>query len=110
MRIAYLFFLFSFFNPVQQFEVESYLNGEWCKKAADSECFSLIYDQGLLLFEVPDGGYVEGVEVIRYDEKEKKIYWKIVGTQKDTQNFRILDADNVLYFDGVSASYWFRSK
>ena len=39
-------------------------------------------DHGLLLFEVPDGGYVEGVEVIRYDEKEKKIYWKIVGTQK----------------------------
>lgn len=110
MRLVYLFFFFSFFNPVQQFEVESYLNGEWCKKASDSECFSLIYDHGLLLFEVPDGGYVEGVELIRYDEKEKKIYWKIVGTQKDTQNFRVLDEDNVLYFDGVSASYWFRSK
>ena len=73
MRLVYLFFFFKFFYPVKQFEVDSYLNVEWCKKASDSEFFSLIYDQGLLLFEVPDGGYVEGVEVIRYDEKEKKI-------------------------------------
>ena len=102
--------LLSFFGSNQEFDAERYLNGQWCKKNTDTECFTLTYDQGLLLFEIPDGGYIEGVEVIKYDESERKIFWKIVGTNKDTQNFKIIDNDNVIYFDGVTSSYWQRTK
>jgi hypothetical protein len=63
-----------------------------------------------MLFEIPDGGYIEGVEVIKYDAEEKRIYWKIVGTNKDTQNFKIIDSKNVVYFDGVSSSNWERAE
>ena len=106
-----LFIIFlSFFTPNQEFDAERYLNGKWCKKNTDAECFTLTYDQGLMLFEIPDGGYIEGVEVIKYDAAEKRIYWKIVGTNKDTQNFKIIDSKNVVYFDGVSSSNWERAE
>ena len=68
--------------------------------------FYLLYLSGLLLFqnidpyEIPEGGFRSGIELIKYDKKEKKIYWRIVGTTKKTQYFKIQKNGNVEYFDG----------
>ena len=110
MKTLLFVILLNFFTSNQEFDAERYLNGQWCKKNTETECFTLTYDRGLLLFEIPDGGYIEGVEVIKYDAEEKKIYWKIVGTNKDTQNFKIIDNNKVVYFDGVTSSYWQRTE
>ena len=48
-----------------------------------------------------DGGFISGVELVKYDKKEKKIYWRIVGTSKKTQYFKILKGSTVEHFNGV---------
>lgn len=35
------------------------------------EYFDLIFQDGLMMFEVPEGGYISGVEVLKYDRKNK---------------------------------------
>ena len=44
-------------SSLQQFEVEKFLNGKWCEKDKQ-ECFDLIFEDGLLMFEIPEGGYI----------------------------------------------------
>lgn len=102
--IIILLFSFSF---SQDFNAEEYLNGTWCQKNKE-ECFDLIFQDGLLMFEVPEGGYISGVEVLKYDRENKKIFWRIIGTNKEQQYFEILNQDKVNHFDGVKTKTLYR--
>ena len=94
-------------SSLQQFEVEKFLNGTWCEKDKQ-ECFDLIFEDGLLMFEIPEGGYISGVEILKYDDENKKIYWRIVGTAKKQQYFEILNNDKVNHFDGIKTKTLYR--
>ena len=94
-------------SSLQQFEVEKFLNGTWCEKDKQ-ECFDLIFEDGLLMFEIPEGGYISGVEILKYDDENKKIYWRIVGTAKKQQYFEILNKDKVNHFDGIKTKTLYR--
>ena len=94
-------------SSLQQFEVEKFLNGTWCEKDKQ-ECFDLIFEDGLLMFEIPEGGYISGVEILKYDDENKKIYWRFVGTTKKQQYFEILNKDKVNHFDGIKTKTLYR--
>lgn len=94
-------------SSLQQFEVEKFLNGTWCEKYKE-ECFDLIFKDDLLMLEIPEGGYISGVEILKYDDENKKIYWRIVGTKKKKQYFEILNNDKVNHFDGVKTKTLYR--
>ena len=83
----------------QNIDPYEFLNGKWCE-SDESECFYIIYQDGILIYDIPEGGFRSGIELIKYDKKEKKIYWRIVGTTKKTQYFKIQKNGNVEYFDG----------
>jgi|TARA_B110000116_G_scaffold73177_1_gene63437 hypothetical protein len=84
----------------QDFDPNKYLNGKWCE-GKNKECFYFTYSNGLMFYEIPDGGFKSGVESIKYDIKQNRVYWRIVGTTKKTQYFQILkDKKYVEYFDG----------
>ena len=65
----------------QNIDPYEFLNGKWCE-SEESECFYIIYQDGILIYDIPEGGFRSGIELIKYDKKEKKIYWRIVGTTK----------------------------
>ena len=92
----------------QKFDENDFLNGEWCNNEKFS-CFNLISEGGLLVYEIMDGGYTAGVEVLNYDDNAKKIYWRIIGTNKDTQYFEILKKNKVNHFDGQKTIVRYRS-
>ena len=91
----------------QEFDTDKYLNGTWCQKG-NQECFDLISQDGLLMFAIPDGGYIAGVEILKYDDINKKIFWRIFGTAKETQYFEILKKNKVNHFDGVKTKALYR--
>ena len=91
----------------QEFDIDKYLNGTWCQKG-NEECFDLISQDGLLMFAIPDGGYIAGVEILKYDDINKKIFWRIVGTARETQYFEILKKNKVNHFDGVKTKALYR--
>jgi hypothetical protein len=99
--------LFSTLSFSQELDVENYLDGTWCDKDKFS-CFNLISDNGLLIYEIPDGGFISGVEIIKHDTSSKKIYWRLVGTNKETQYFEIINKDKVKYFDGQKTKSFYR--
>jgi len=95
-----LFFVLALLLLNQDFDVNEFLNGKWCE-GKNKECFYLKHVDGLMIFEIPDGGYKSGVEVVKYDKKQNKIYWRIIGTTKPTQYFKILKGKKYIeYFDG----------
>jgi len=95
-----LFFILTFLITNQDFDVNRFLDGKWCE-GKNNECFYLSYVDGLMIFETPDGSFKSGVEVVRYDKKQNRIYWRIVWTTKETQYFQILNNKNYIeYFDG----------
>ena len=85
---------------LQNIDPYKFLDGKWCE-SKDKECFYLIIEDGLIIYEDTDGGFRSGVELVNYDKKEKKIYWRIVGTSKKTQYFKILKGTTVEHFDGI---------
>jgi len=99
--------IFSNYCFSQKFEVNDYLNGKWCNKDKFS-CFDFVSEDGLLTFEIQDGGYIAGVEVLNYDDAAKKIFWRIIGTNKNTQYFEILRNNKVNHFDGQKTRVLFR--
>jgi len=48
------------------------------------------------------------VEVLNYDDDAKKIFWRIIGTNKNTQYFEILRNNKVNHFDGQKTRVLFR--
>ena len=86
---------------LQNIDPYKFLDGKWCE-SKDKECFYLIIEDGLIIYEDTDGGFRTGVEIVNYDKKEKKIYWRIVGTSKKTQYFKILKGTTVEHFDGIN--------
>tara|TARA_B100000767_G_scaffold180210_1_gene168212 strand:- start:5252 stop:5590 length:339 start_codon:yes stop_codon:yes gene_type:complete len=101
--------LFSGYYYSQEFEAEEFLDGTWCQKDKE-ECFDLIFQNGLLMFEIPEGGYISGVEILKHDRENKKIFWRIIGTNKEQQYFEILKNDKVNHFDGVKTKILYRFK
>ena len=85
---------------IQNIDPYKFLDGKWCE-SKDKECFYLKYQDGLVIYEDTDGGFISGVELVKYNKKEKKIYWRIVGTSKKTQYFKILKGSTVEHFNGV---------
>ena len=85
---------------LQNIDPYKFLDGKWCE-SKDKECFYLKIEDGLIIYEDTDGGFRTGVEIVNYDKKEKKIYWRIVGTSKKTQYFKILKGTTVEHFDGI---------
>lgn len=85
---------------IQNIDPYKFLDGKWYE-SKDKECFYLKYQDGLVIYEDTDGGFISGVELVKYDKKEKKIYWRIVGTSKKTQYFKILKGSTVEHFNGV---------
>ena len=79
--------LLAFLNFNQDFDPNEYLDGKWCE-GKNKECFYLTYSDGLMFFEIPDGGFKSGVESIKYDKKQNRIYWRIVGTTKKPNTFK----------------------
>ncbi|MBL30837.1 MAG: hypothetical protein CMC81_06335 [Flavobacteriaceae bacterium] len=96
LYIIQLFFIFS----IQNIDPYEFLNAKWCE-SKDKECFIITYENGLLIYEIPDGGFRSGIEMIKFDKKQKQIFWRIVGTSKKTQYFKILNSTTVEHFDGV---------
>ena len=47
-QICLLFFLFPFSIIAQEFNVEEFLNGQWCDKEK-SDCFNIISKNGLII-------------------------------------------------------------
>ena len=45
---------------------------------------------------------------LKYDDKTKKIFWRIVGTARETQYFEILKKNKVNHFDGVKTKALYR--
>tara|TARA_Y100000996_G_scaffold125199_1_gene94598 strand:+ start:1114 stop:1440 length:327 start_codon:yes stop_codon:yes gene_type:complete len=86
---------------LQNIDPYKFLDGKWCE-SKDKECFYLKSEDGLIIYEDTDGGFRTGVEIVNYDKKEKKIYWRIVGTSKKTQYFKILKGTTVEHFDGIN--------
>ena len=86
---------------LQNIDPYKFLDGKWCE-SKDKECFYLKIEDGLIIYEDTDGGFRTRVEIVNYDKKEKKIYWRIVGTSKKTQYFKILKGTTVEHFDGIN--------
>ena len=88
-QICFLFFLFPLSIIAQEFNVEEFLNGQWCDKEK-SDCFNIIANNGLIIYETPTGDFRSGIEIISYDKKKGVIKWELIKTSRKTNSFKII--------------------
>ena len=108
-----LIILFSFFSPLhivaQNFNVEEFLDGQWCDKEK-IDCFNIIAENGLVIYETPTGDFRSGVEIINYDKKKGIITWELIKTSRKTNTFRIISKNKVEFDNGNRRSTLHRQK
>ena len=58
-----IFLLSSLLSIAQDFNIEEFLDGQWCDKD-QVDCFNIIAMDGLLIYETPTGDFRTGIEII----------------------------------------------
>ena len=112
MKYFYLILLFSVFHLgvfAQDFSAEEFLNGQWCDKEK-SDCFNIIVDSGLIIYETTTGDFRSGLEIINYDKKKGIITWELIKTSRKTNKFRIISKNKVEFDNGNRRSTMYRQK
>ncbi len=112
-RMKIYLIIFSFFSPLyivaQNFNVEDFLDGQWCDKEK-FDCFNIIAENGLVIYETPTGDFRSGVEIINYDKKKGIITWELIKTSRKTNTFRIISKNKVEFDNGNRRSTLYRQK
>ena len=108
-RICIIFFLFPLYTIAQEFNVEEFLNGQWCDKEK-SDCFNIIANNGLIVYETPTGDFRSGIEIISYDKKKDVIKWELIKTSRKTNSFKIISKNKVEFDNGNRRSILYRQK
>lgn len=104
-----IIFLFPLYIIAQEFNVEEFLNGQWCDKEK-SDCFNIIANNGLIIYETPTGDFRSGIEIISYDKKKDVIKWELIKTSRKTNSFRIISKNKVEFDNGNRRSILYRQK
>lgn len=97
--LCFLFFLFPVLIFAQEFKAEEFLNGQWCDKEKN-DCFNIIADSGLIMYETITGDFRSGIEIINYDKKKGVIKWELIKTSRKTNSFRIISKNRVEFDNG----------
>ena len=108
-QVCFLFFLFPLCIIAQEFNVEEFLNGQWCDKEK-SDCFSIIANNGLIIYETPTGDFRSCIEIISYDKKKGVIKWELIKTSRKTNSFKIISKNKVEFDNGNRRSLLYRQK
>ena len=112
-RMKIFLIIFSFLSPLyivaQNFNVEDFLDGQWCDKEK-FDCFNIIAENGLVIYETPTGDFRSGVEIINYDKKKGIITWELIKTSRKTNTFRIISKNKVEFDNGNRRSTLYRQK
>ena len=107
--LTYILFLLPMYIFSQDFNVGQFLDGQWCDKEK-SDCFNIIDDKGLIIYETPTGDFRSGVEIINYDKKKGVITWELIKTSRKTNTFRIISKNKVEFDNGNRRSTMYRQK
>ncbi|PWH10130.1 hypothetical protein DEJ39_07965 [Bacteroidetes bacterium SCGC AAA795-G10] len=108
-QICIIFLLFPLYTIAQEFNVEEFLNGQWCDKEK-SDCFNIIVNNGLIIYETPTGDFRSGIEITSYDKKKDVIKWELIKTSRKTNSFRIISKNKVEFDNGNRRSILYRQK
>ena len=108
-QICIIYLLFPLYTVAQEFNVEEFLNGQWCDKEK-SDCFNIIANNGLIIYETPTGDFRSGIEIISYDKKKDVIKWELIKTSRKTNSFRIISKNKVEFDNGNRRSILYRQK
>ena len=47
-----------------------------------SDCFNIIANNGLIIYETPTGDFRSGIEIISYDKKKGVIKWELIKAKR----------------------------
>ena len=104
-----LFFLFPVILFSQEFKAEELISGQWCDKEK-VDCFNIIVDNGLIIYETTTGDFRSGIEIISYDKKKGVIKWELIKTSRKTNTFRIISKNKVEFDNGNRRVNMYRQK
>ena len=104
-----LFFLFPIIIFSQEFKAEEFISGQWCDKEK-VDCFNIIVDNGLIIYETTTGDFRSGIEIISYDKKKGIIKWELIKTSRKTNTFRLISKNKVEFDNGNRRVNMYRQK
>ena len=101
--------LFSLLSNAQDFNIEEFLDGQWCDKD-QVDCFNIIAMDGLLIYETPTGDFRTGIEIVDYEENSQTISWELVRTNRQINRFKIINQDKVEFDNNFRRAILYRQK
>ena len=74
--------------------------GNLFEELNETDCFNIIADSGLIMYETITGDFRSGIEIINYDKKKGVIKWELIKTSRKTNSFRIISKNRVEFDNG----------